>query len=129
GVADAVLPITLEVQIRVCERHVVGEGQGAAVDTFGEALRSRTAMMDIVFHPKVGLDAPRVVAGAQHQAAEGAVAANHGRHRWGREQTTAPHQHAPKTIGRGEAYNALDGGAVVVTPIPSHYEGLACQVD
>src|SRR5262249_49386775 len=102
---------------------------GTVVDMLGEGLRRGAAITDVVFHPKVGLEAPGVVTGAQHQPTKGAVAPNHRRHRRGREQTTLPYQHAPKTVSCGEAHQALDGGAVVVTPIASYDQGLVCEVD
>src|SRR5262249_10433598 len=104
-------------------------GQGAAVDTLGEALGRGAAVADVVFHPEVGLDAPRVVAGTQNQTAEGAVGGNHRWNCWGRHENAGTHQHAPKIVGRGEAHQALDGGAVVVAPVTSYDQGLTSEVD
>ena len=99
--------------------------QASLVDGLGQRLGRRAAVGHVVLDAEVALRAAGVVAGRQHDAAAGAMAADHGADRRGRQDAALPHQHPGVALGSGQPQDALDRHPVVVAAIAPDHQGLA----
>ena len=97
----------------------------AGMHGVGNPLRRRPAIADIVLDAEIALRTTWIVAGAEHQAAEGLVVPDQMAGRRRRQQPVLAHQHRPETVGRGDADSLLDGDIIEVAAIAADHQRLA----
>ncbi len=100
---------------------------GARIDRVGDLFRCRAAIADIVLDAEVFGRAAGIVAGREHDAAEGLVFADDVGGRRRRQDAAAADQHAAEAVGRRHLDDDLDDFAVVVAAVAADHQGLALE--
>src|SRR5690554_6616130 len=114
-----------EVDIGCIGDEVAVDDLAAGMDGVGNPLRRRPAIADIVLDAEIALRTTGIVAGAEHQAAEGLVVPDQMAGRRRRQQPVLAHQHRPEAVGRGDADRLLDGDIIEVAAIAADHQRLA----
>jgi hypothetical protein len=104
---------------------VAVDRQGAGEDRVGDLFRRGAAIADIVFDAEIFGRAAGIVAGRQHDAAEGLVFTDDVGGCGRRQDAAAADQHAAETVGGGHLDGELDDFAVVVPPVAADHQRLA----
>nr|GEU28481.1 hypothetical protein [Tanacetum cinerariifolium] len=128
GLFDARGAQLVQVHGRRIADAVRGDRFGAREDRFGDRLRSRAAVGDVVLDAEVAVRAARIVAGRQHDAARRAMLADHAAHGRGGQHAALPHQHPGVAMGGRHAQDDLDRFAVMVAAVAADDQRLAGHV-
>jgi len=98
------------------------------IHRLGDLFGGRAAVADVVFDAEVAVRAAGIMAGREHDAAEGAVLADHAADGRRGQDTALSDQDAAHAVGGGHVQDGLDGAAVEVTAVAAEYESLAGEV-
>jgi hypothetical protein len=115
----------VDVHVRRVGHLVLVDLARAVEDRLGDALRRRTAVADVVLDAEVLVRAAGVVAGREHDAAEGAVLADHVRGGGRRQDAALADQHPAEAVGGRHLQRDLDHLAVEVAPVAADDQRLA----
>ena len=117
----------LQVHVGGVEGQIAGDAQRALVDRRGELFRRRPAVADVVLDAEVTIGPAWVVAGRQHDAAEGPVLAHQIAERGRGQDAAAADQHAADAVGGGHAQDDLDRAVVEVAAVAAKHQRLPGQ--
>ena len=123
--ADILAADAIEIDVGNIGDLVAVDDLGALVDGVGDLFRRRAAIADIVLDAEVFGRAAGIVAGRQHDAAEGLVFADDVRGGGRRQDAALADHHLAEAIGGGHLDGDLDDFAVVVAAVAADHQALA----